>query len=280
VARLVLALAVVLASASIPAGAQSTNSNINYLGRLTDDFGDPVTTATTFVFKICNGGFEFDPVDCGGGTSVWTETRTETPSATGQVDLLLGKVTGLDFTLFNTPSPLFLQVSVGGEILLPRTKLSLAQAESVTNSGNYYMESVTSAAAKGVVVASGRSLFGGRMGVGTLEPTSQLEMKGALIVGQGITVGIQPVIDPTGKWVGKPIAGTPGPQGPAGPAGPPGPAVTTVAVCGTSSCQSACPGGVAAEMSGTQGCTVAADAGTCSMRALPQTAYCCACKPQ
>lgn len=215
------AVGVVLAGFATLASAQTSNSNFNFLGRLTDSTGAPITGAAPIQFTICQGGDATSSGDCPGGSAVWSESLIVTPNSSGQFDILLGKSAALDFAIFNTTKPLFLQVSISREVLLPRTKMSVAQG--VAQSATYQMESVTSAAAKGLVVASGRALFGGRVGVGNLSPTSQLQVNGVLTVGMGITVGSTPIVDSGGNWVGPVIPGSVGPQGPPGPEGPAGP---------------------------------------------------------
>jgi len=53
---------------------------INYQGRLTDDVGKPITTATTVRFSLYQGG---DATTPGSGTLVYEEDATVTPDSNG-----------------------------------------------------------------------------------------------------------------------------------------------------------------------------------------------------
>ena len=103
-----LALALLAAA---PALAQAPRL-IPYQGVLTDG-GAPVTSATNVTFSL------FDVAS--GGAALWTETQSVTPDANGVFAVQLGSVSDLDDLSFG--DPLWLEVSVGGAALGPRTAL-------------------------------------------------------------------------------------------------------------------------------------------------------------
>jgi len=79
-----------------------------------EDGGAPVTTSTSVVFALFEGA--------SGGTAVWTETQSVTPNADGLFAVRLGSVTALPVI----SEPLWLEVTVGGTALGPRTALGAA----------------------------------------------------------------------------------------------------------------------------------------------------------
>ena len=101
---------------------------LNYQGRLTDDTGSPITTTTTLRFSLYQGGDFTTP---GSGTLVYEEDATVTPDSNGVFDHTIGSgsvVYGtLDATVFQTTSPVFLEITVDpaglSETLLPRKQI-------------------------------------------------------------------------------------------------------------------------------------------------------------
>ena len=86
---------------------------ISYQGVL-EDGGAPVTTATSVTFSL----FEADS----GGSAVWSEAQSVTPDAEGLFAVQLGSGTALPVI----SAPLWLEVTVGGTALGPRTALGAA----------------------------------------------------------------------------------------------------------------------------------------------------------
>jgi hypothetical protein len=94
-----------------------------FQGRLTDTSGNPVTATKVMTFTLWTDPF--------GGTVVFTETQTVAVS-NGLFNAFIGNATpngqfgrsGVDPEKFAVP--LFVQVEVDGETLLPRTRLGAA----------------------------------------------------------------------------------------------------------------------------------------------------------
>jgi len=101
---------------------------INYQGRLTDDAGSPITTATTVRFSLYQGG---SAGTAGSGTLVYEEDATVTPDDNGVFDHTIGTGTvvygTLDATVFQTTIPVYLEITVDpagvADTLLPRKQV-------------------------------------------------------------------------------------------------------------------------------------------------------------
>ena len=101
---------------------------LNHQGRLTDDAGMPITTATTLRFSLYQGG---DAATPGSGTLVYQEDASVTPDSSGVFNHLVGSGTviygTLDSTVFQTASPVYLEITVDpaglNETLLPRKQI-------------------------------------------------------------------------------------------------------------------------------------------------------------
>ena len=101
---------------------------INYQGRLTDDKGIPIITATTVRFSLYQGG---DAATPGSGTPVYEEDASVTPDGSGVFSHLIGSGTvvfgALDATVFQTADPVFLEITIdpagANETLLPRKQI-------------------------------------------------------------------------------------------------------------------------------------------------------------
>lgn len=93
------------------------NPEINYQGKLTNTSDTPVTDGFyNMQFRLC--------ADSTCGSVLWTEVRTSTDHVAvtnGLFSVLLGSVTPLDSVDFN--QPVYLEVQVGTEVLLPRKLL-------------------------------------------------------------------------------------------------------------------------------------------------------------
>ena len=108
--RSFFAAALLVTTAAI---AQSVPSKLSFTARIVDS-GAPVSGNRDFVFKL------FPTLMA--GTEVWTETRNAVPVVEGAVNLDLGASTPLTDTLFDG-QVLYLEVTVGGTVLSPRTSV-------------------------------------------------------------------------------------------------------------------------------------------------------------
>ncbi|MCP4567196.1 MAG: hypothetical protein GY841_06425 [FCB group bacterium] len=88
---------------------------INYQGQLNDDLGNPLDTTVSMTFTIYD--------DSTGGNSKWAESYITVTIINGLFSVLLGSVTSLPDSVFNQPDR-WLGISVGGEEILPRTRLA------------------------------------------------------------------------------------------------------------------------------------------------------------
>ncbi|TKJ30831.1 hypothetical protein CEE39_07825 [bacterium (candidate division B38) B3_B38] len=101
---------------------------LNYQGRLTDDVGIPITTATTVRFSLYQGG---DAATPGSGTLVYQEDTSVIPDDNGVFNHLIGSGTvisgALDSTVFQTADPVYLEITIdpagANETLLPRKQI-------------------------------------------------------------------------------------------------------------------------------------------------------------
>lgn len=112
--------------ASLLAGAAgAVQLNIMLQGYLTNTAGTPYTTPQTAEFKLYQGG---DAQAAGSGTLAYHETGEVTPSASGVFSYLLGSgsplTAALSTSTFDTSKTLFVEISVGGSVLLPRLQLT------------------------------------------------------------------------------------------------------------------------------------------------------------
>jgi microcystin-dependent protein len=125
-------LAVVLTAASM---ARAIQTQVMIQGFLTNPSGTPYTTAQATEFRVYQGG---NATTAGSGTLYYDETATVTPSASGVFNYPLGSgaptvpflvVSGatipniLSTTTFDTSSAVYLEISVGGTVVLPRLQM-------------------------------------------------------------------------------------------------------------------------------------------------------------
>lgn len=106
--RTFFAAALCLAGSAL---AQAVPTKVNFAGRIVDS-GAPVTGSRDFVFKL------FPTIM--GGSEVWSETRMGVAVVDGAVNVDLGASTPLTATILDGQT-LYLEVSVGGTVLTPRT---------------------------------------------------------------------------------------------------------------------------------------------------------------
>ncbi|MDH5405881.1 MAG: hypothetical protein OEX80_05025 [Candidatus Aminicenantes bacterium] len=101
---------------------------LNYQGRLTDDKGIPITTATIVRFSLYQGGDAATPLS---GTLCYQEDASVTPDDNGVFNHLIGSGTvisgTLDSTVFQTAEPVYLEITIepagANETLLPRKQI-------------------------------------------------------------------------------------------------------------------------------------------------------------
>jgi hypothetical protein len=130
---LLLILLPIITLAQIP-------QTMNYQGRLEDNSGNPVSDGNyTIVFTIYDAATN--------GNSLWTETRTVT-TEDGFFNLTLGENTAINI---NSNQQIWLNISIGGNDLTPRTKLSGSLSslssksiENTTTAGNSVVSSINS----------------------------------------------------------------------------------------------------------------------------------------
>lgn len=94
--------------------AQTVPRLLNYQGRLTDARGTAASGQYAMVFRL------YDRLT--GGSALWSEDQTVSVRA-GTFNVLLGQISPLPVAL--GASPLYLEGSVGGSLLLPRTPLGM-----------------------------------------------------------------------------------------------------------------------------------------------------------
>ncbi|MBI4395828.1 MAG: hypothetical protein HY548_01950, partial [Elusimicrobia bacterium] len=89
---------------------------INYQGKLADSNGNPIPDASVnLIFQICN--------DSGGGTCNYSETRNGVPVSNGVFSVVIGQVTPLQSSDFQSGTDKWLKVTVNGTPLTPLQKL-------------------------------------------------------------------------------------------------------------------------------------------------------------
>ena len=119
-------------------------SKMSYEGRLTDNAGNPITVATNINFKI------YDAVS--GGTEIWSgEDHNITPDSNGVFSVILGNTAAITTTDFSAANR-YLQITVAGEALSPRTQIvsvgyafkaadsQAIEGQSATDLDNKYVE--------------------------------------------------------------------------------------------------------------------------------------------
>jgi len=152
---LLMALAVLVLASGC--GTPALQSEMSYQGWLTDAAGNPINGTRNMTFRL----YTIDT----GGTSIWEEAHSGVQVTDGLFNVVLGGTTALDEANFH--QPLYLEVEVGGETLLPRQKL-LAAA--------YAFSLVPGAVIKGYIAA-------------TETYSSTLNVANLLAVGGGQAIG-------------------------------------------------------------------------------------------
>ena len=99
----------------------------NFQGRLTNSVGTPVTSSQLVTFRLIEGGTASETPTT--GTVVYEEQQTITPNDTGVFVHVIGSGTPLNSTVLEEADfvtsglPLFVELELGGETLLPRTQV-------------------------------------------------------------------------------------------------------------------------------------------------------------
>jgi len=92
---------------------------LSFQGRLTDSSGNPITSATDFVFKLYDAST--------GGNKLWDSgTCSITPDQDGIFNTILGSTCGSELTsdVFSENAEVWLEVTVAGETLSPRQQIA------------------------------------------------------------------------------------------------------------------------------------------------------------
>ncbi len=114
---------------------------ISYQGYLADSMGDPLTGTVSVVFSIWDAE--------SGGTQLWTETHGAVAVDNGAFNVILGSTTPVTADLF-ADSVRYLQISVGGDDIVPRSRLvSVPYAHHVST-----LDGATSGVIEGPLVIS------------------------------------------------------------------------------------------------------------------------------
>lgn len=123
--KLIIMLVIIAATGFSQSGYQNQSNDIflaprlvNYQGYLTDTLSNPITNPSlSMVFSIWNAS--------AAGTQKWTETQTVAVEK-GIFHVLLGNITPIPDTVFTASTARYLQISVGGSPLTPRTRIVAA----------------------------------------------------------------------------------------------------------------------------------------------------------
>ncbi len=119
----VMLAAIGIALAAIPAAAQQVPTVMAYQGTLTNEQGFPAEEPVTLTFRFFDAGSEGDalPTD-----EPWMERHEEVSVSNGRFSVLLGGLTddGLPDALFDNRAQLWLEITVNGETLEPRIRMT------------------------------------------------------------------------------------------------------------------------------------------------------------
>ncbi len=138
---------------------------INYRGYV--DVSDPVIGLPTGALTVDMAFSLFDTIQIAGVTPLWTETQT-VQLLDGNFAVILGSVSPLSLDLFAS-SQRYLSVSIGAvEVVSPQLILSVPYA---MQAGNVYSDPA------------------GKVGIGTTNPATDLDVQGTLAVSSKLGVG-------------------------------------------------------------------------------------------
>jgi len=124
--RIFLATLFVLGSYLVPLPVNAAIPHlINLESRLTDAKGNPIIAPTQVEFDLYQGG---SATGAGSGTIVYQEIATITPASDGTFSYLFGSGSALNGTQltsteFNTTQPVYLQIDINNQTILPRLQI-------------------------------------------------------------------------------------------------------------------------------------------------------------
>lgn len=113
--NLLAVLAIIIIVLISTAGHADAPRMINYQGHLADFLGEPLDTTVSITFTIYDDSIS--------GNSKWTETNPTVTVTEGLFNVLLGSLNPIIDTVFADPDR-WLEITVGGEIISPRTRLT------------------------------------------------------------------------------------------------------------------------------------------------------------
>ena len=143
-------LSSIFLSAADPAGV------INYQGRLLDKYGRRVNTPVEITFRIFNGKDGL----------LWSEKHGAVPVSDGLYSTILGSVTPLSASLFNSDE-IYFEICINGETLTPRQRITASPF------------ALTARTVSGPDIHVDSS---GKVGIGTQTPEEKLDVKGTVQV--------------------------------------------------------------------------------------------------
>ena len=166
---------------------------INYQGNLLDNNGTPVNGSIGMIFKFYTADTN--------GTLLFTEDRgtyDKVPVSNGIYNVLIGSVTsgGIPASVFTSTDSLWLDVTVAGNVLSPREKITAVgyayQSEKLGGHGyDYFVDTATTQN------IAGTKTFSGNVGIGTSSPAERLHTyktgnyTNKLLVEQGTDYGAE-----------------------------------------------------------------------------------------
>ncbi len=155
---------------------------LNYQGYLTDNQGNPINNPSlAMTFSIYDAS--------GAGSLKWTENQNVKVEK-GIFNVTLGSVTSIPDTVFTGGVNRWLELTAGGQILTPRTRITAmgyAYASTYSDTALY----AKNAAADNDWIISGSDMYSGvsgNVGVGVTTPRYKLDVNGAICGGTGDTV--------------------------------------------------------------------------------------------
>jgi N-acetylneuraminic acid mutarotase len=150
---------------------------LNYQGYLTDTLGNPITNSSvSMIFAI------YDATTT--GNQKWTETQSAVSVNNGIFNVLLGSVTPIPDSVFTASTFRWLELSVDGQTLAPRTRITTAgYAYTATYSDTaLYAKSAIPDTDWVIMDSTMHSGIIGKVGIGAANPSEKFEVSGNLKV--------------------------------------------------------------------------------------------------